>query len=540
MHGRTSLEGRGRAWRRITAAGLLLSCAALGYATDWTQYRGPMGDGFSPDPAATKWATNSPGFVVWTNSTLTNGFSSFAVSRGRAFTLCSRRIGGSLREVCATVDAATGTDLWATVIDNAPWDYNSTGNGGSGTAPYNKGDGPRGTPTVQDGRVFALSGQMRLVCLNATNGAVLWSNNLASAYGASTISWDNAASPRLDGDLIFVNLNSAVNGQTLSAFRSADGQRAWSSQNEGMTHTTPVVATIEGVRQVIFATATGLVSLNCTNGAWLWKFSYPFGSISTSMGASPLVYSNIVYCAASYGKGAAAARITVAGGAWTATQLYYKTGSTYRNMWMTPVCYEGYVYTLSGDSGTFLTTPLNCIDLSTGELKWSVKNFGMGGLILVNTNLLVLSEDGQLVLVRPNPTAYTELARCRAFQFTASAPGKCWNSPAFSDGRIYARGTRGAVCLDVSVPPPPRLRVLSAEFLDSAHFQLVIGTTNGTAIDPARLPQLEVRATDTLGAPPGTWPRLTNELTLASGQVRMTNAINAGQPQLFYIVLERP
>jgi outer membrane protein assembly factor BamB len=151
------------------------------------------------------------------------------------------------------VDAATGANFWVTPIDDAPWDPTVTYNGGDGSAPYNTGDGPRTTPSVNAGRVFALSGLMHLVCLNATNGSVIWSSNLPTTYDASTITYENAASPCLDNDLVFVNLNSSPNNRNLAAFRAADGSLAWSSQNENVTHATPVVATIQGVRQVIFA-----------------------------------------------------------------------------------------------------------------------------------------------------------------------------------------------------------------------------------------------------------------------------------------------
>ncbi|MCX6923729.1 MAG: PQQ-binding-like beta-propeller repeat protein, partial [Verrucomicrobia bacterium] len=234
---------------------LILLGQVLASATDWPQYRGPATDGSSPDAIATSWATNSAGFVVWANASLTNGFSSFAVSQGRAFTLISKDDGtGNLLEYCVAADAATGTNLWATPIDSAPWDPSVNYYGGDGIPPYNTGDGPRTTPSATDGRVFALSGQMKLACLNATNGSVIWSSDLVSAYGASTIPWENAASPCLDHDLLFVNLNSSTNNQNLVAFRTADGSQAWSSQNENVTHATPIVATIQGVRQVIFAT----------------------------------------------------------------------------------------------------------------------------------------------------------------------------------------------------------------------------------------------------------------------------------------------
>jgi outer membrane protein assembly factor BamB len=528
---------RVRGARAGAAAGLLLLGQAKALAADWPQYRGPATDGFSPDAIAATWATNSPTFVVWTNMSLTNGFSSFAVSQGRAFTLISKDDGnGNLLEYCLAVDAATGANIWATPIDNAPWDPSYTGNGGDGSAPYNTGDGPRTTPATRDGRVFALSGLMKLACLNETNGSVLWSSDLPSAYGATTLTWENAASPCLDNDLLLVNLNSSTNNQNLVAFRTKDGSVAWSSQAENLTHTTPVVATIHGVRQVIFATQTGLVSLDRTTGAFLWKFAYPFGQIYTSMGASPIVYSSTVFCTASYGKGAAAAKITLTNSTWTATQLFFTNNASHRSIWTSPVCYQGFVYTVGGDTA-YLSAPLNCIELSTGNLKWSTGNFGLGGLILVNTNLLGLTEKGELVLVQPNPNAYVELARYQAFQFSAGAPGKCWNSPAYSNGRIYARSTRGGICLDVSAPGrPPPLKLYAPQFLNRTQLRLAVSTVDGTPIDSNRAAGIKILSAASL--PPNAWSRLTNSLVLTNGEIEVN--LEPSAPQLYMIAVESP
>ena len=168
-------------------------------------------------------------------------------------------------------------------------------------------------------------------------------------------------------------------------------------------------------------------------------------------------------------------------------------------------------------------------------------NFGLGGLILVNTNLLVLTEDGQLVLAQPNPNAYTELARYQAFHFSNSAHGKCWISPAFSNGRIYARSTSGGLCLDVSVPAPPPLKLLSPQFLNSTQLQLVVSTADGTPIASNRLPGIEVRATNNLGSSPSAWPKLTNQLVLTTnGLARLTNTLSPGQSRKFFITVEQP
>jgi hypothetical protein len=100
---------------------LVLLGRLTAWATDWPQYRGPATDGSSPDAIATTWGTKSPAFVVWRNTSLTNGFSSFAVSQGRAWAMISKvDTTGNLLECCAAVDAATGANLWVTPIDNAP------------------------------------------------------------------------------------------------------------------------------------------------------------------------------------------------------------------------------------------------------------------------------------------------------------------------------------------------------------------------------------------------------------------------------------
>src|SRR5262249_14829907 len=155
----------------------VLFCHAAAWATDWPQYRGPATDGVSPDAIATSWATNNPALVVWANMSLTNGFSTFAISQGRAFTLISKDSGsGTLLEYCVAVDAATGTNIWATPVGIEYWDPHALGDGGAGAAPYWQGDGPRTTPSVMDGRVFAISERvnLNLVCMNATNGSVIW------------------------------------------------------------------------------------------------------------------------------------------------------------------------------------------------------------------------------------------------------------------------------------------------------------------------------------------------------------------------------
>jgi hypothetical protein len=181
------------------------------------------------------------------------------------------------------------------------------------------------------------------------------------------------------------------------------------------------------------------------------------------------------------------------------------------------------------------SAPFVCIDLQTGTQKWSVSGFGCGGTILVDNNLLVLTEAGDLVLVQPNPNAYTQLARWTAFPGYNSDNNKNWNVPTVCDGRIYARSTAQAVCLDVAIPP---IKLLAPKVLAGNRLQLWIGTATGGAITTNRLAALEVRFSTNLATALSSWPRLTNNLVLTNGLVRVDNV--DGSSSRFFTVAETP
>ena len=281
------------------------------------------------------------------------------------------------------------------------------------------------------------------------------------------------------------------------------------------------------------------MSLERDSGNLLWNYYYPFGSVGVAMGAAPVVHSNIVFVTSGYSGGSAAVSLSRDDIGWTVTELWSASTSAYRSTWMAPVCYQGYLYGQFGDR-TWTNSPLKCIELETGQVKWSVPNFGMGGTILVNTNLLVLTEDGQVVLVAPNPSAYTELARYRAFRFTSSAFGKCWNAAAYSDGRIYVRSTRGGLSLNVAAAQRPPLKLFPPQLLSTTQARVVIGTGDGTPIAADRLPGIEVRAANNLFLPRSDWPLLTDPLSLTpEGFAVLTNSLSGMSTQLYYITIER-
>jgi outer membrane protein assembly factor BamB len=402
-------------------------------AADWPQYRGPNQTGTSSEDVNLLGHASGPQ-IIWRIPTK-NGFSSFAISGGRVFTQVNRDIDGEPREICLALDAATGKELWIANVDRGKYmpGGDTGGKGNSG------GDGPRSTPTVSDGMVYVFTQDLVLHCLDAATGNPLWTKELIREHAGRNIGWNSAASPVVDGDRLF--LGGGGPGQSLLALQKKTGEVLWKAYDERITHATPVAATILGRRQVIFFTQSGLLAVASEDGKELWRFPFRY-HVSTA--ASPVVSGDIIFCSAGYGVGGGACRITKSGDGFTATELWKIGGDKLvANHWSTPVCKDGYLYGMFSFK-KFGTGPLKCVEIATGKIQWEQPGFGAGNVILANDKLLALTDGGELVAAEASPTAYREIARAKAVK------GKCWSTPALSNGRIYVRSSKEGVCLDVS------------------------------------------------------------------------------------------
>lgn len=408
----------------ISGLVLLLTLTSLQLpAADWTKYRGLHGDGVSTEKILTTWPAEGPK-LLW-KAPLGPSFGSLVLSEGKVFGFIQRNVDGQDREVALALDAMTGKELWAVPLGKATYDRQG-------------GDGPRSTPTVEGKRVYLLGAYQVLTCLDAYSGKQIWQHDIVAEFGGRIIKWNSAASPLVVGNLVYVNGGGA--GQALLAFDKANGKLVWKTEDDAPTHSSPILATIHGVPQVIFYTQKGLVAVIPETGKVLWRFAYPF---QTSSASTPIVWSNIVYCSAAYGVGAGACQIAKEGEAFTATELWRKKGDL-MNHWTSPVCHDGFIYGIYG-RGQQQDAPLKCVDIRTGDEKWSRDGFGGGGAtILVDGNVLAQCARGPLVLVAAKPDAYQELARAEIFG------GQCWTMPVVSNGKIFARNTREVFCLDVT------------------------------------------------------------------------------------------
>ena len=413
-------------------ATLILSTVTV-HALDWPQYRGATGDGRTAEKVVKPWPATGPK-VLWKVPS-PGGFSSFSVAGGRAFTLVLREIEGANQETLLALDANTGKEAWAVPMGVVKFD----GGGDSGADNNKGGDGPRSTPTSDGAHVFTLSSKLVLQSFDAASGKVAWTKDIIAEHAGRNIQWQSAASPLLEGGLLFVAGGGA--GQSLLAVDAKDGKVVWKAFDEKMTHATPVPATILGQRQVIFFLQSGLIAVEPKTGRELWRYNFNY---NTSTAASPVVSGDIVYCSAGYGVGAGAARITKSGDTFTATEIYRMRGNKpLANHWSTPIVKDGHLYGLF-QFKEYGSGPMKCIDLANGTVKWEQPGFGPGQVIFAGGQVIALSDAGELVLIDAKPDAYKELARADVLD------GKCWSTPVLANGRIFARSTKEAVCLDVS------------------------------------------------------------------------------------------
>jgi len=418
--------------RTLVPAILLSSILGL-HAADWPQYRGPSGDGHSPDKIAFPMGGAAPR-QIW-KAPSEGGFSSFAVANGRAFTLSLKDSEGAKQESVVALDAKTGKELWFAPLNFPKYD----GGGDSGTANNKGGDGPRSTPTTDGTNVYVTSSQLVLTAFNAATGKPVWTHDLIKEFAGRNIRWENAASPLLEGGVLYVA--GGGQGQSILALDPQTGAVIWKAYDEMMTHATPVATTILGQRQIIFFLQSGLLSIEPKTGKELWR--YPF-QYSTSTAASPVVSGDIVYCSAGYGVGAGAVRVSNAAGAWKATEIYRLRGNKpLGNHWSTPVAKDGYLYGMF-QFKEYGTGPVKCVEIATGKVMWEQPGFGPGQVVLAGNHVLALADNGDLVEFDAAPASYHEVARAKVLD------GKCWTTPVISNGLVFARSTKEAVCVNLS------------------------------------------------------------------------------------------
>lgn len=385
---------------------------------EWPGFRGADRDSVVHDVRiATDWSA-SPPVQIWRRA-VGPGWSSFAVSGDLIYTQEQR----GDDEIVACYRLSTGEPVWRHRDPVRFWESNG-------------GAGPRATPTLHNGRVYAHGATGVLNALDATTGKVIWSRNVSTDTGRKVSDWGFSSSPLAIGDVVIV----AAAG-TLAGYDAATGKQHWTGPKYGGSYSSPHRVTIDGIVQALLLGGPGAISVDPATGATLWIHEWVAGPI---VQPALLPDGDIVIHALSATGGQGTRRLHVAqvAGKWTVEERWTSTGlKPYFNDF---VVHKGHAYGFDGNI-------LSSINLEDGKRNWKGGRFGNGQMVLLADQdvLLVLSEDGELALVSAVPDKFTEVARFPALN------AKTWNHPVIVGDVLLVRNGEEMVAFRLSLMRTP-------------------------------------------------------------------------------------
>lgn len=413
-----ALRQRNRTWVHVIAlAGVLvlaISCPSCGQdrpasekvakPTDWPHWRGPDRNGISKE---TGWNPNSGMKVLW-RAKVGTGYSSFAISKGRAYTMGNT----SNKDTVWCFDAENGTVLWKHTYA-CPLE------------PKWHDGGPGPTPTVDGDDVYTLSKRGHLFCLDAATGKEKW----AKTFPAPRPTWGFATSVLVLGRMLILNVGSA--GVALD--KTKQGRRIWTGPRGKSGYSTPVPYMQRGRQCIALFAEVSVVGVLAANGQKLWE--YPWKTLHEVNAADPIIQKDKMFISSGYNKGCALIQI----GRGQPNRIWQNREMS--NHFNSCVLIKGSLY-------GFDEKTLKCMDFATGRVRWAQRGLGKGSLMSADGKLIIMSEDGRLVIAEVSPTSFKQIASKEIF----TGKTRCWTTPILSGGRIYCRQTRSGgpvACVDV-------------------------------------------------------------------------------------------
>ncbi len=389
-------------------------------AADWPQWRGPSRDDASAEKGLLKsWPEGGPK-QLWTFKDAGLGYSSVSIVGDRLFTMGIRN---GVEELIA-VDTKEGKELWAAKIGDL--------------LKNDWGDGPRGTPTVDGGFVYALGGQGNLICASVADGKIAWQKSMKD-FGGKTPGWGYTESVLVDGNKV-VCTPGGKQGAVI-ALDKKTGATLWQSVEftDGAQYSSIIAVDHNKTRQYIQLTMQHLVGLNAADGKMLWSVDFPG---RTAVIPTPIFQDGQVYVTAGYGVGCLSVKL---GANNTVTGVY--TNKVMKNHHGGAILIDGHVYGHSDGTGW------TCQNFKTGEEVWMEKSaHGKGALGYADGMLYCLSENnGTLVLADASPKGWKEHGRFKLEPQTAQRKpqGRIWTHPVILNGRLYLRDQELLSCYDL-------------------------------------------------------------------------------------------
>jgi outer membrane protein assembly factor BamB len=397
---------------------MVLAAVLILLVADWPQFLGPTRDGvYTGNDIAASFPASGPQ-ILWKKD-IGEGFAAPVVAQGKV--ILFHRVSG--REIIEALDAATGKNVWSYEY---PTSYRDD---------FGFDEGPRSAPVVSNGVVYAFGAEGVLSAVDLSTGKKKWMIGAGQKFGVKKGWFGAAGSPLVEQNRVLVNLGGQNAG--IVAFDAATGAVAWKATNDEASYSSGTVGTIDNERHAIFLTRAGVVDLNPADGRV--RFSMPFRSRNNASvnAATPLIIGNLVFVSASYNTGAA---------------LFEIHGDQYKKLWAnddsmsnhysTCVYRDGYLYGFHGRQE--YGQALRAVELKTGKVMWEAADFGAGTVTLIGDRLLIVRENGQLVLAPASSKTFQPIAQCTLTK------GVVRSYPALADGRIYIRNEHTLVCAKLS------------------------------------------------------------------------------------------
>jgi len=396
--------------RILLAVLLWMSLSSAVQADDWPNWNGSNHDGISRETGfADAWPQDGLP-IEWTRE-IGTGFSSISVAGERLFAMGHK----DGVETVWCLNCRSGKVLWT---HEYPGEL----------IPNLHEGGPCSTPTVDGDRVYTVGKEGQLYCLDMADGKVLWEKMLQQELDVKLPEWGFSGSPRILGKQLILEAGRVV------SFDKSNGDRLWQTEIHEAGYGSAAVFQHEEKTLIATLDCDGVRIVDSADGTQIaftaWKSPYRTNA------TTPIVMGDQIFVSTGYKIGCGLFRLQ-----GESLELVYKN-TEMRNHFNNSVLLDGHLYGFDGDAHLGRLVTLTCIDFTTGNLAWRQRGLGCGSLLIADDKLLVLTEDGTLVLAKASPDAYVELAR------SAFLEGRCWTVPVLSDGRVYGRNAGGKlVCV---------------------------------------------------------------------------------------------
>jgi outer membrane protein assembly factor BamB len=397
-----------RSNRTVRWFGVVVLVTALtvpSVAADWPNFLGPRYDGKSDEKGfKTNWT--EPLKLVWERN-VGSAFSSFACVGNRVYT-CGAQ---DKQQVLYCLNADTGEVIWQKPFEK---EYRNE-----------HGDGTRATPTVNDGRVYILGANGRLLCVDAENGSQVWEKQFTHMP-----TWAYAGSVLIEGDLAIAS--AGKDDGALVAFNKKTGEPVWKCGDDPVGYSTPYPFTFNGQRYIVGFMGNSALIAEAKTGREVWRM--PWKTDWDVNAASPIFSDGYLFLTSGYTTGCALLKLAADGDKLASTTVW--KSDVLMNKFQSCILQEGKLY--GSDQNA-----LKCVDFLTGQEHWKKPRMRNGTLILADGYFLFLTEGGQLQIAKPSTEDFAPLSTAEILT------GRCWSVSVLNNGRLFARNLDRVVCFDL-------------------------------------------------------------------------------------------